>query len=500
MADGKPYDLSVSSDDDPATALEELKAVVKKIQLDGLASGQLNELVKKIRLQGPLEELQKAVEVIRSSELPASVVEHLRLSDAGSPDDEDSPDDEEKRADLALPDNADVPALKRLLLRLLRWEDDKGMFSSAKIRSLAMNIGWTAEQMKLTVGTAERLGWVNVSRHHNETPEYGGSHVGLTKFGREKAQEWADDEELQTTGAAMGIKEDCDELLQHLYMGVEMLDDDSQDGSATDVEGAASALNWPPLRINRAIEVLAEQGLIEEDESLGSHPYRTATINLSTKGMLLMEQKKAAIPRTPKLPSYGASRREPSDAVEVDDQKVFIVYGRNVDAYDATVAYLEKLGLRVDPFHHEVARVEPSGYVGEAIATAMKTSGGIIVLMTPDEYSTLVPPYSKGVTGDDLARFQPRPNVIFEAGMALGAHRTKTVIVVIGSNVRTFSDIIGRHIVYMNNSVERREELRDKLQSGGCRIEQRPGWHKAGDFEGCVRLPEVSPQPPFPKA
>jgi predicted nucleotide-binding protein len=59
---------------------------------------------------------------------------------------------------------------------------------------------------------------------------------------------------------------------------------------------------------------------------------------------------------------------------------------------------------------------------------------------------------------------QPRPNVIFEAGLALGAHSKKTLLVQVGE-VRDISDIAGKHLVHLSNAPASRKELAQRLKT-----------------------------------
>jgi hypothetical protein len=67
--------------------------------------------------------------------------------------------------------------------------------------------------------------------------------------------------------------------------------------------------------------------------------------------------------------------------------------------------------------------------------------------------------------------------------MAFGRFPDRTVIVEIG-NLRPFSDVAGRHVVRLDDSTQRRQELALRLRACGCdvEIESRTDWHTAGDF------------------
>src|SRR5262249_38094958 len=107
-----------------------------------------------------------------------------------------------------------------------------------------------------------------------------------------------------------------------------------------------------------------------------------------------------------------------------------------------------------------------------------------VVLFSPDELAQLKEQFwsSDDKHGDGNLAGQARPNVLFEAGLALGAHPEKTVIVQVGK-VRPFSDIAGKHLVRL--SEERgRNDLANRLKRLGCPVNMTgDDWMNAGYFE-----------------
>jgi predicted nucleotide-binding protein len=108
----------------------------------------------------------------------------------------------------------------------------------------------------------------------------------------------------------------------------------------------------------------------------------------------------------------------------------------------------------------------------------------VVVLLTPDDearlraqFQTLSdPPYERELTP------QARPNVLFEAGMAMGRNPERTIIVELG-HLRPFSDMGGRHVIRLNNSTQKRQELALRLESAGCTVNLGgTDWHTAGDL------------------
>jgi len=73
--------------------------------------------------------------------------------------------------------------------------------------------------------------------------------------------------------------------------------------------------------------------------------------------------------------------------------------------------------------------------------------------------------------------------------MAFASHPDRTVIVELGQ-LRPFSDIAGRHVVRLDNSSQRRQELAQRLEQAGCRVNLHgTDWHASGDFEAAVAEP-----------
>jgi hypothetical protein len=105
----------------------------------------------------------------------------------------------------------------------------------------------------------------------------------------------------------------------------------------------------------------------------------------------------------------------------------------------------DEMGSRI-----KAAKGGANPIVGDVISQAMERVQGVMILFSPDEEAKIRPKLasqSDKIKDLHLKGFQPRPNVIFEAGLALGAHSDKTILVQVGS-VRDISDISGKHMVY----------------------------------------------------
>ena len=187
--------------------------------------------------------------------------------------------------------------------------------------------------------------------------------------------------------------------------------------------------------------------------------------------------------------------------VTPEQKRVFIIHGRNMAARDAVEEFLKSLHLDVIDFD-KLASGMGTEFVGNIVLEGLKQAHGIVALFTPDELSALAP-HLRGEheKTEDLKRWQARPNVIFEAGIAFGTARSRTILVTMGAEVSLFSDVGGIHLLHLNNSIESRKKFRKKLIGIKCAVDlEADTWTTKGDFDACVKpLPGVSTRDPFLK-
>jgi hypothetical protein len=176
-----------------------------------------------------------------------------------------------------------------------------------------------------------------------------------------------------------------------------------------------------------------------------------------------------------------------------------LIHGRNKPATFAVSSFLSALGLRTLRFAEVEAELPGTPFVGEVLQVALERSQAAIALLTADEFAALRTDL-RDTEELESARWQARPNVIFEAGMAMGIlGPTRTLFVSMGGQVRLFSDMLGRHVVRLDNSYDKRWTLKRKLEEAGCRVmPASDSWLSisSGDFEACI--PEALPAPADP--
>jgi hypothetical protein len=163
---------------------------------------------------------------------------------------------------------------------------------------------------------------------------------------------------------------------------------------------------------------------------------------------------------------------------------VLVVHGRNLAAKDAMFSFLRALDLRPLEWGSIMrATGQASPHIGDILKTGFGLAQAVVVLSTPDDVAHLRGEYAER-DGDAaiVPADQARPNVLFEAGMAMGWNDARTVLVELG-RVRGLSDLAGRHVLQMTETSEKRHELVERLRTAGLDVDTSgSGWLSAGDF------------------
>lgn len=194
---------------------------------------------------------------------------------------------------------------------------------------------------------------------------------------------------------------------------------------------------------------------------------------------------------------------EEVEEMSSDPKKVFVVHGRNDKARKAMFSFLRSIGLHPIEWLEAISYTGNSApYIGEILDHAFKVAQAVVVLVTGDDFAMINPELAHRNDPDYETKPTPqaRPNVLFEAGLALGRHPKRTVIVELGQN-RPFSDISGLHVVKLSNDVKKRHELAIKLKNAGCLIdiENKNDWMHEGDFDNAllsIKLQQMLPTEP----
>ena len=168
-----------------------------------------------------------------------------------------------------------------------------------------------------------------------------------------------------------------------------------------------------------------------------------------------------------------------------DPRKVFVVHGRDERLRGDLFSFLRALKLEPLEFSEAIRDTgKAAPYIGEILDSAFRQVQAVVVLLSPDDEVKLAQP----LWADDeseverTTQLQARPNVLFEAGLAFGTHADRTILVEIG-HVKAFSDVVGRHVIRLDNSAKKRNDLAERLALAGCPIDKGGSdWLTAGDF------------------
>jgi predicted nucleotide-binding protein len=191
-------------------------------------------------------------------------------------------------------------------------------------------------------------------------------------------------------------------------------------------------------------------------------------------------------PSTSRAPSGNKTRGRAKPAPDKKTKDaIFLIHGRDDAARVQLETFLTSLHINVVDWSKALVLCgKPSPYVGEVIDAGFDNTQATVVLMTPDDIAYLRNELWR--TGDGQSEKkpmgQPRQNVTFEAGMAFAKHRERTVLVHMGKN-RPMSDVSGIHAVRLNNTVQRRKELVNRLKLAGVKLDDTgESWLGAGTF------------------
>ena len=167
------------------------------------------------------------------------------------------------------------------------------------------------------------------------------------------------------------------------------------------------------------------------------------------------------------------------------DNSVFVVHGRNDALRKSLFDFLRSLGL--NPLEWSKAVLLAKGanpQIDSILDTAMSRVQAVVVLFSPDDEARLKDEFctKEEKWTEGKLQGQPRPNVIFEAGLALGRHPGKTLLIQVGK-VRGFTDIAGKHLIRLTNDFEKRNDVANRLRKIGCDVDTRGSdWTETGDF------------------
>lgn len=184
-------------------------------------------------------------------------------------------------------------------------------------------------------------------------------------------------------------------------------------------------------------------------------------------------------------PSRSGKTTQKRPAKRTDENSVFVVHGRDEALKRSIYAFLRSVGLKPLEWEHALLQAKDvNPHIDDVLDVLMARVQAVVVLFSPDDDTMLNSKLwaRKEPASEKKPSGQPRANVLFEAGMALARHPSKTLIVQIGK-VRGFSDIAGQHVIRLTNSKEKRNDVLNRLEKIGCKVDRHGvAWMTEGDF------------------
>lgn len=186
-----------------------------------------------------------------------------------------------------------------------------------------------------------------------------------------------------------------------------------------------------------------------------------------------------------RAPARRPTRKAKSGRKRTKENTVFVVHGRDEALRKSMFEFLRALGLAPQEWQQALAAAKGNNpYVGAVIDEVMEQAQAVVVMLSPDDLVQLKDQFvgrdEKNTEGK--LQGQARPNVLFEAGMAMAAHSKKTVMVRIG-RIKPFSDVFGRHIPALGEDFDSRNDFANRLQKAGCTVNKvGTDWTRAGTF------------------
>ena len=154
--------------------------------------------------------------------------------------------------------------------------------------------------------------------------------------------------------------------------------------------------------------------------------------------------------------------------------EVVVVHGRDAARTAFFFELLQRLNVHAVAFDELIARAgSGSPSIRQLIRTAFTQAQAVIILFTGDDVANLRPDLlgtSEG-GGERTPTPQPRPHLLFEAGVAVALQPDRTIIVEV-QPLRGLLNLDGVHVVrFSTGTREERTQLANRLRAAGCELD-----------------------------
>jgi hypothetical protein len=161
--------------------------------------------------------------------------------------------------------------------------------------------------------------------------------------------------------------------------------------------------------------------LLAGEYGISYQRYATAEQMAGLRGAPMHMLADPSPPATPR----GRRRATKKPIVTISNNSIFVVHGRDIQLNTDMVAFLRAIGLNPLEWSQAIKGAKGANpHVDEVIYDAMEKVQGVLVMFSPDEEARLKTKFCTPLDekkGFNKLDGQARPNVIFEAGLALVA-------------------------------------------------------------------------------
>jgi len=168
---------------------------------------------------------------------------------------------------------------------------------------------------------------------------------------------------------------------------------------------------------------------------------------------------------------------ENPESANAELARVFVIHGRDLEAVAQLESFLKRLGLKHVRFEDVADGLRSNAFIADIVVEGIRNAQIVIGLFTPDEVAALYDHGGEYVEAS--ARWQARPNVLFEAGVAWGIGREKVILATLGADVELFSDVDGIHILRLDQEKGRRSMITNIENILGRKLDTNEGYEEA---------------------
>lgn len=167
-------------------------------------------------------------------------------------------------------------------------------------------------------------------------------------------------------------------------------------------------------------------------------------------------------------------RQAEDDITAPNTREVVVIHGRDTARTTFIFKLLQRLNVHAVAFDELIARSgSNSPSIRELIRLAFTQAQAVLVLFTGDDLASLRPDLHGTVegSGERTPAPQPRPHILFEAGVAVALQHERTIIVEVPP-LRGLLNLDGVQVVrFATGSAEERTLLASRLRAAGCQLE-----------------------------